>query len=113
MNLDNLTIGQVKELVGLIGGGNTDQVLTHPLVGKRVTAILPHGFIYFGTLYQHGKTLSLSDASNLRYWKQRNGGLPEFIKNGPIDDDRIDKVESGVVCIGDHIAIIPCGDWNA
>ena len=109
MNIDDMKLGDIKQIAALFGGEN--QSKKHPLIGQKVVAILPHGFIYFGKLSQESGIYKLTDASNLRYWKTRSGGLPEFAKDGPIDDDKIDAV-SGCVCFDVHIAIIPCGDWG-
>jgi len=110
MNIDDMKLGELKEIASLFGGQSTQK--KHPLLGKKVVAILPHGFIFFGKLDQDGGFFRLTDASNLRYWKTRDGGLPEFAKSGVIDGDKIDKLDD-CVCFDAHISIIPCGDWNA
>lgn len=109
MNIDDIKFSDLKKIAEMFNGGNNT---AHPLVGKNVVAILPHGFIYFGKLSQESGTFKLTEASNLRHCKQRNGGLPEFAQKGPISDDRIDKI-SDCVCFDIHIAIVPCGEWNA
>lgn len=108
MNIDEMTISDFKQIMGMFDSG---QKLAHPLIGKKVVAILPHGFIYFGMLSQESGTFKLTEARNLRHWVQRDGGLPEFAQTGPISDDRIDKI-IGCVCFDAYIAIVPCGDWN-
>ena len=87
MNVEDLTIKQARELSAMFGGVSTVQ---HPLVGKKVLAILPGRFIYIGTLEQHGEHYVLNDAQNIRYWKERNNGLGGFAKDGPVSGDKID-----------------------
>ncbi|MBA1446510.1 MAG: hypothetical protein M3H12_20010 [Chromatiales bacterium] len=84
---------------------------THPFEGKRVVAVLPHGFIYYGTLtyYDDGR-FTLTNAMNLRYWSARDRGLPEFAKKGPIQGDRIDFI--GTIHIEQGLVFYPTGDWS-
>lgn len=105
MNIDDLTIGQAKELSAIFGGTKEK----HPLDGQKVVAVLPHGFIHYGVLHDSGGRFALSEASNLRYWVKRDGGLPEFAAFGPKEDDRIDKI--GVVHFDSALFFYPCGCW--
>jgi len=98
--INELTIGEAREMAKE----------RHPLDGNRVLAVLPNGFIHFGTLHDMGDRYSLTDASNLRYWNKRDGGLPGFAKNGPIEGDRIDKI--GTVYIETVLFFYPLGDWS-
>ena len=107
MNLDDITLKQARELSGMFGGASCRQ--KHPLDGKKVVAVLPNGFIHFGILKDTGYRYELSEASNLRYWKQRDNGLPQFAKDGPISDDRIDKI--GTVHIETVLFFYECG-WS-
>ena len=105
MNIDNLTIKQVRELSALFGSGHTTQ---HPLVGKKVLAILPGRFIYIGTLEQHGEHYVLNDAQNLRYWKERDNGLGGLAKDGPISGDKIDDCPPVWFRASEEIALMEC-----
>jgi len=86
-----------------------DAMQVHPLDGKGVIAILPSGFIHFGILRDLGGSYELRNASNLRYWKQRAGGLPEFAKTGPLSGDKIDKI--GTVYVDSVLFFYPTGKW--
>ena len=112
MNIDELTIGQAKELATMFASEVKEPKppMSHPLIGKKVVAVLPNGFIHFGTLQEESGTYSLNEASNLRYWKQRDGGLPEFAKIGPKNDDRIDVI--GTVYFDSALFFYPIGDWQ-
>lgn len=110
--IDDLTFGELKQIAAMFNERKVEQPPTlHPAIGKNVLAILPSGFIYFGILTQYSSgDYGLENASNLRYWKTRNGGLPEFAEKGPVSDDKIDKV-SGTVFFEGYVAILPLGDW--
>lgn len=97
----------LSELAQAFGGNNRTQ---HPYHGKRVLAVLPHGFIHFGHLHDEGGRYRLTDASNLRYWSKRDGGLPEFAASGPKSDDRIDVI--GEVAFDNPLFFFPLGDWK-
>ena len=83
----------------------------HPLNGQGVLAVLPHGFIHYGTLIDDGFHPHLVDASNLRYWSKRAGGLPAFAADGPVQDDLIDKI--GTVYLVSVLFFYPLGEWYA
>ena len=100
----------MTELVALVGRAAPPHGLPdHPLIGRRVLAVLPHGFIHFGTLNRESGVLKLTDAKNLRYWVKRDGGLPEFARSGTKGDDRIDPI--GTVYLENVLFFYPLGDW--
>ena len=84
----------MKDLRELISGSTDVTAIAHPLDGKKVIAVLPYGFIFLGKMHDLGGRFRLTEASNIRFWVKRNGGLPELAEKGPINGDRID----------------PCGD---
>ena len=108
-NIDNLTFGQIKEIAKLAGNVSGDKA-AHPLIGKKVLVVIQHGFIFFGTLTSTNGYLTLSDASNIRYWQTRTGGLQELIEKGTVKDDKIDKCSSSPV-INEHLFIQEIVRW--
>lgn len=106
MQLDDMKVKDIVALASVFGGNQQP----HPLSGRRVLAILAHGFVYFGTLRQDDGCLRLGDAANLRYWKSRDGGLPEFAAKGPVSDDRIDQCAD--VFFNSYVALMPLGEWK-
>jgi len=102
----NLELQELKELLG----GSSSKPVPHIFHGQRVVVALPHGFIFFGTLHDASGGLSLIEASNLRYWSKRDGGLPEFAMKGPRPNDKIDKV--GTVAIHTPIFMYQTGEWH-
>jgi len=105
-----LSMNDLRELLCQESSNTSTDSNRHPYHGRRVLAIMPHGFIHFGLLWQQGGYLFLKDASNLRYWSKREGGLPEFAKNGPVGDDRIDSI--GEVVLETPMFFYPLGDWD-
>jgi hypothetical protein len=105
MDLENLTIKQARELAAMFGGSAVER---HPLVGTKVLAILPGRFIYIGTLEQHGGHYCLPDAQNLRFWKERNGGLGEFARKGPVSGDKVDNCPPVWFRASEEIAFMEC-----
>ncbi len=105
MSIDNLTIGEAKELAAMFGACDKR---VHPFTGENVIVALPHGFVFFGILQAD---MTLTKASNIRQWAQRSGGLPEFAKSGPISGDKIDALP-GKVDVSKYLFIYQSGDWN-
>ena len=105
MNINELTLGQIKEIQSLLGNPSAK---AHPFTGERVIAILPHGFIFYGIL---GPDMLLAEASNIRYYTKRDGGLPEFAAKGPVSDDRIDKLP-GMIDVSKAICFYQTGEWK-
>jgi len=105
INIDDLTIGQAKQLAGLVG---KDIPPHHPCVGKKVLAILPERFIYMGTLEQNGEHYVLNDAQNIRYWKPLKNGLGDLAARGPIDGDKIDICPPVWFRASEEIAFMEC-----
>ena len=101
-----LSISDLKELLA----GSSSKPLKHIFHGQRVVVALPHGFIFFGTLHDTEGRLSLINASNIRYWSKRDGGLPEFARLGPKPDDKIDA--AGTVAIHSPLFVYQTGDWR-
>lgn len=108
MNLNDLTIGEAKELFSMFGGEPSH--LNHPLDGQMVVAVIPNGFIHIGKLQSSGGRYILTDASNLRYWEKRDGGLPELALSGQKAGDRVDII--GTVYIDTVLFFYSAGGWS-
>ena len=106
MNIDDMTVKQVREIASMFGANQTTQ---HPCVGKKVLVLLPGRFVYLGTLEQHGDHCVLRDAQNIRYWKERENGLGGFAKNGPMSGDKVDDCPPVWFRASEEIAIMEVG----
>lgn len=73
MNIDELTLGQIKQLK-LLFGEQTENPSTNPFIGKRVLVRTYSAGVHIGTLVSaNGMECNLTDA--LRLWKWEGGGL--------------------------------------
>jgi len=67
MNLDDLTLGQVKQLQGLLG--NTQSQSTHPDLGKKVIIRTYSAGVHYGKLVsKEGMEVQLENAIRFYYW---------------------------------------------
>jgi hypothetical protein len=74
MSIDNLTIGEAKELAKMFGTQTQTTLLPNPFIGKRVLVRTYSAGVHIGTLVQASETeCHLKDA--LRLWKWEGGGL--------------------------------------
>lgn len=105
MDINNLTIGQAKELAALLGA--SQQVATpsaqHPMVGKYVIARCYSAGVHAGEIVSvDGENVILKDSRRLWSWKAKDGvalsGLAQF---GPKDGNcKIDVVNPDIYLTG-------------
>lgn len=88
MNLDELTIGDVKKLGNLIGGAKQEIVQES---GDIRIVILQRGWIMVGRYERNGYECKLTNAYNVRKWGTSKG-LGEIAENGPTPDTILDPV---------------------
>jgi hypothetical protein len=104
MSIDNLTIGEAKELTAMFGG-ITKQPSVHPMLGQRVLVRTYSAGVHIGTLKaSDGMECHLTDA--LRLWKWEGGGLSlSAVANDGIKGGRLNK--TGEVYLTNCIEYIP------
>ncbi len=89
MNIDDLTLGQLKEIQGL----------TKCASGKREhgwnIVILQRGWVMVGDLTQDGTEMTLRDASVIRVWGT-DRGLGQIAKDGPTGKTKLDPTNGEV-----------------
>ena len=100
-----LSIKDIRELLAI----TSPPQQPHPLIGQKVVAVLPSGFVHVGTLHEDGGQYVLTDAFNLRYWAKRDGGLPQLAQEGLIAEDKTDHIQS--VYFDAAVFFYPCGEW--
>lgn len=87
MSIDDLTIGQAKELAALLAApAPAQKVVEH---GLKIV-VLDRGFIYIGHVTTDGEWVHISNAYNIRRWGTTKG-LGELV-NGPTDSTILDAV---------------------
>jgi len=75
VNIDELTLGQIKEIQAL-ACGQSRITQSHPFVGKKVIIRTQNAGVHFGTLVEkEGREVVLSDARRLWLWKTANKGI--------------------------------------
>lgn len=113
MNIDELTIGQVKEVAALVGGiqGQNKETLTGGMIGKKVIIRTYSAGVWFGTLAEKsGNEVILTDARRMwRWWAAESISLSGCALYG------IRRGESKIIAPVskvwlEAIEIIPCTD---
>jgi len=86
MNLDDLTIKEIKDLKALLS--RPSKPITEKELGVHI-AILQRGWIFVGYLYKKGHEYTLKKAQCVRIWGTTKG-LGEIALNGPTSATRLD-----------------------
>ncbi len=69
INIDDLTLGQVKQLKILLGGDVSAPEESHPDIGKKVLIRTYSAGVHFGELvYKKGNECRLKNARRIWYW---------------------------------------------
>lgn len=104
MNLDELTLGQIKQIQSLLGQSQS-QNIQHPMLGKRCLIRTYSAGVHIGNIETiEGMECKLSNA--LRLWKWEGGGLSlSAIANNGIIKGRLNK--TGEIYLTNVIEIIP------
>lgn len=105
MNIDtnDLTIGQVKELVALVGCSKTSTKKTkHPFVGKFVIARCYSAGVHAGTVVSaDGDTCILKDSRRLWSWSAKDGvALSGVAQHGVKSGGKIDSMNPEIYLTG-------------
>ena len=110
INIDDLTIGQARELAALLGNNAAPRAarVEHGLQ----IAVLDRGFVYIGNVVTDGEWCYISDAWNIRRWGTTRG-LGELV-NGPTAETQLDRV--GNVCLPlatlQHLVEVEATKWT-
>ncbi len=110
MKIDELTIGEAKQLCSIFGPKNQQDPGLNNMVGNKVIIRTCSAGVHFGELFEKsGEEVILKNARRLWRWKTVNGGisLSEIANHG------VDKTESRIseaikLIWLKAIEIIPC-----
>lgn len=114
MDINELTVGQAKELARMFSGNDSAQKSPH--IGKKCIIRTYASGVHFGELVsQSGRQVELKNARRLWRWDAAPYGisLSEVAKHGPVGS------QSKVCCVVDEMSIldglevIPCTDEAA
>jgi len=102
MNINELTLGQIKEIQSLIG---QSQPQANPMIGRRCLIRTYSAGVHIGDIESiQGMECKLTNA--LRLWRWENGGLSlSAVANNGIVRGRLNK--TGEVYLTNVIEIIP------
>ena len=110
MNLDELTLGQIKQLQNLFNSQKTDAaIIDH---GMQIV-ILDRGFVYVGKTITDADWCYIKDAQNIRIWGTSRG-LGELV-NGPLSGTKLDATGSVRAPLRALIGLIAAEEskWNS
>jgi hypothetical protein len=109
MNIDVLTLGQLKEIHSLLGESNHPSKNKASLpMGQNIT-VLDRGFVYVGEVTDEGEWVRITRASNIRVWGTKKG-LGE-LRTGPTKDTILDECGEVLVAKKAVIHLIPCSGF--
>jgi len=105
MDINDLTLGQAKELAALFGGNSTGAKLFHPMLGRRCLIRTYSAGVHIGDVdYIDGMEVKLKNA--LRLWQWTGGGLSlSIVASEGIKGGRLNK--TGEVYLTNVIEMIP------
>ncbi len=112
MNINDMTIGEAREIAALFGGNQPvaadNPRWTHPLLGKRVLVRTYSAGVHIGTLVSvnpdNAMECHLKDA--LRLWKWTGGGLSlSAVAHNGINGGRLNRTDE--VVLSNAIEYIP------
>jgi hypothetical protein len=106
MNLDELTLGQIKQLQNSISGQK--QSSTHPMLGRRCLIRTYSAGVHIGdvTWINPENSMEIKLENALRLWKWEGGGLSlSAVANNGIKGGRLNK--TGEVALSNVIEFIP------
>jgi hypothetical protein len=111
MNIDELTLGQVKELRGMFGGACAEPTGSIDVCAgsKTKILILQRGWVYVGKPTQAGNIITLHDAKCIRIWGTTNG-IGELAEKGPLEKTKLDSCPDVRCHVLTTVAIVDCND---
>ena len=110
MNIDELTVGQARQLAAMFGGltGAASVPAPHPFVGKYCICRCTGAGVHAGTLVSvDGDTVILSNSRRLWQWQARTGVALSGVAQNGLAGGKIDTVNPEIWLSG-VCEIIPC-----
>ena len=109
MNIDDLTLGQIREIQALALGSAPAKNKTHPMVGRYVIARCYSAGVHAGTVLEvDGENVILKDSRRLWSWKAQEGiALSGVAQHGIKSDTKLDVLNPLIYLTG-VCELIPC-----
>jgi len=108
MNLDELTLGQIKEIGNLLNLSNRQPAKEHPMIGKRCLVRTYSAGVHIGDVVwiNPDNAMECKLINSLRLWKWTGGGLSlSAAANNGIKGGRLNR--TGEVMLTNAIEYIP------
>ena len=112
MNIEELTLKQIREIAALVNG-NTTQVTAqsqpHPFIGKYAIARCYAAGVHAGTVVSvDGENVILKNSRRLWSWKAKDGvALSGVAQNGLKSEGKVDSLNPEIALMG-VCELIPC-----
>jgi hypothetical protein len=105
--IDNLTLGEIKELMGIFGSQQKQS--SHPFIGKYVIARCYAAGVHAGEVVSvEGENVILKNSTRLWSWKANEGiALSGVAQHGIKADCKLDTVNPEIYLAG-VCELIPC-----
>lgn len=111
MNIEELTLKQIREIAQLVNGTTTQPAtsVAHPMIGKYCIARCYSAGVHAGTVESvDGENVVLSFSTRLWSWKAKDGvALSGVAQNGITDKSKLDTVNPKIYLTG-VCELIPC-----
>ena len=110
-DIDNFTLGQLKQIAALVNSQIAQPVKPHPFVGKYVIARCYAAGVHAGTVVDvDGENVILADSRRLWSWKAKDGvALSGVAQTGVQSGCKIDVVNPEIALTG-VCELIPCSE---
>ena len=109
MSIDDLTVGQARQLAAMFAGQvNAQPAAAHPFVGRYVICRCTGAGVHAGTLVSvNGDTAILRDSRRLWQWQARDGVALSGVAQNGLAGGKIDTPNPEIWLSG-VCEIIPC-----
>lgn len=89
MNINELTIGQAKEIAALVGAAlSTQKSVPSSHIGYSIV-VLDRSFVYVGDVTREDDFIVINNAQNIRWWGTERG-LGQLALEGPTSKTKLD-----------------------
>lgn len=112
MNIDDLTVGQARELVAMFGGmaGAAPVAAPHPFIGKYCICRCSAAGVHAGEVVSvNGDTVILRNSRRLWQWQARDGVALSGVAQNGLAGGKIDTLNPEIQLMG-VCEIIPCSN---
>jgi hypothetical protein len=110
MNIDNLTIAEVREIATLAASFMPTALSPHPMIGKYVIARCYSAGVHAGTVRSvDGETVILTDSRRLWSWRAAEGLALSGVAQNGIDSSKSKlDVVNPIIYLTGVCELIPC-----